>query len=223
MLWDRGHLVLCAEQDQSPKISSSDTKWDMAGELWGHNLGLLDEAGSRGTSSAQKKPGQSAHVESTQGVFPRYLAEPWNKGPLGFAQFSGENSVCAYTDTKRHRRELDLAPGAPHKPPLRTVVTVRYADSMRMGPIFRPKLSITKLGGFFNVLQWIFFDGLQVFLCTLNKQNAPKCRESCPASLQHHQPEKGVLALQTLSKALSRAKSLCRSLTKIHFRDTSEG
>ena len=37
----------------------------------GHNLRLLDAAGSRGTSSAQtRKPGQSAQAGSTQGVFP---------------------------------------------------------------------------------------------------------------------------------------------------------
>ena len=47
-----------------------------------------------------------------------------------------------------------------------------------------------------------------------SKQNAPKRGEICPVSLQHHQPQKGLLALQALSKALSKAKSLCRSLTK---------
>ena len=51
----------------------------------GHNLRLLDKAGETGTSTTKdKKPGQSAHAESTQGVFPRFSGFR----PVGLGDFS---------------------------------------------------------------------------------------------------------------------------------------
>ena len=103
------------------------------------------------------------------GSLPDILAEPWNKGSFRICPILGkELSLCLH----RHKKTTERTGFGSRSPPQTPLRTVRSADSMRIGPIFRPKHSIIKLGGFFNVLQWIFqcSPGL---LCTLVSKTPP--------------------------------------------------
>ena len=64
----------------------------------GHNLYVLDEAGSRAPAApATRKPGQSAHAESTQGSFPE---KAFIQDEKSFIQYVGKGQFLACAPPK---------------------------------------------------------------------------------------------------------------------------